>query len=59
MAELKPCPFCGKEPHIQRRPTAQKKCIYSVKCHCGILTHFMDRKYKAIEAWNRRANDGR
>lgn len=57
MAELKPCPFCDGEPYIQRRHVAQKKCIYAVKCHCGVLTHFMDRRYKAIESWNRRAGD--
>lgn len=58
MAEkLKPCPFCGGSPYIQKRPVAQKKCIYAVKCHCGVLTHFMERQYNAIEAWNRRAGD--
>ena len=54
MADLKPCPFCGRKPYIQRRPVAQKKCIYAVKCHCGVLTHFMKRKYETEEIWNRR-----
>lgn len=52
--KLKPCPFCGRSPYIQKRPVAQKKCIYAVKCHCGVLTHFMERQYKAIEVWNTR-----
>ena len=55
MAELKPCPFCGGKPYIQRSPCAQKKCNYAIKCHCGVLTHFYDRLYKATQIWNRRA----
>ena len=58
MAELKPCPFCGRKPYIQRSPVAQKKCNYAVKCVCGVLTRFFDRMYKAVEVWNRRAEDG-
>lgn len=53
--KLLPCPFCGGKPYIQRRPTAQKKCIYSIQCRCGVLTHFMDRLYKAKGIWNTRA----
>lgn len=54
MDELKPCPFCGKEPYIQSRPTARKTKIYSVKCRCGAMHKFVDRRYKAIDAWNNR-----
>ena len=57
--KLKPCPFCGGEPYIQSRPTARKTKIYSVKCRCGAMFKFVDRRYKAIEAWNRRAEDGK
>lgn len=57
MDKLKPCPFCGGEAYIQSLPTARKTKIYSVKCRCGVMFRFMDRKYKAIEAWNRRATD--
>lgn len=55
--EMKPkiCPFCGKEPYIRKIPTGQNKADYAVKCCCGVLTRFFDRRYKAIEAWNRRA----
>lgn len=52
--KLKPCPFCGKEPYVQRYPTGQNKAQFAVKCHCGVLTRFFDRRYKATEVWNRR-----
>lgn len=57
--EKKPklCPFCGKEPYIQKSPTGQNKADYAVKCRCGVLTRFFDRRYKAIDVWNRRANN--
>ena len=59
MDELKPCPFCGGTPYIQSRPTARKTKIYSVKCKCGAMHKFKDRRHKAIEVWNRRAEDGK
>ncbi len=54
--KLKPCPFCGNtNPIIQRRYVAQSKSIYAVQCRkCYARMVFLDRKYKAIEAWNRR-----
>lgn len=57
--KLKPCPFCGNtNPIIQRRYVAQSKSIYAVQCgKCYARMVFLDRKYKAIEAWNRRAED--
>ena len=59
MAELKPCPFCGGKPYIGRCFGSSQRNRYSVKCRCGVLTQFFDRRYKAIEAWNRRAEDGK
>jgi Lar family restriction alleviation protein len=55
MSELKPCPFCGKEPYIQKQPTAQRQAIYSVQCRCGVVTRFQNRHGKAVEIWNQRA----
>lgn len=55
--KLKPCPFCGKDPYIQKHPESQRKAIYAVKCYCGVLTRFQDRKYKAVEIWNKRAGE--
>lgn len=57
--KLKPCPFCGNtNPIIQRRYVAQSKSIYAVQCRkCYARMVFLDRKYKAIEAWNRRSDD--
>ena len=68
--ELKPCPFCGGEA-VLRNETEMVgfgSCddIYFVKCviceaqgsKFGVWAG-KNRKEKAIEAWNRRANDGK
>lgn len=57
--KLKNCPFCGNtNPIIQRRYVAQGKAIYAVQCgKCYARMVFLDRKYKAIEAWNRRVEN--
>lgn len=54
MPKLRSCPFCGKQPYIQKNYTGQNKAIYAVKCICGVLTHFQDRQFKAVDIWNRR-----
>ena len=59
MAELKPCPFCGGKATITKSVDVCNNKFYSVKCfRCGVLTTFRDRQYNAIEAWNRRADNG-
>lgn len=58
MPKLKPCPFCGRKPHIQKNPTGQNEAAFAVKCTCGVLTRFQDRRYKAVDIWNRRARAG-
>ena len=62
MAELKPCPFCGGKPFVQE--TAHSWC--NVICDkCGAMTKCVlnsadySSKNLAIEAWNRRAEDGK
>lgn len=57
MAELKPCPFCGGKPYIQKSLDVARNKFYSVKCHCGVLIHFQDKQYKAVEIWNRRVGE--
>lgn len=59
MAELKPCPFCGGEAKWYF-----KKPIGLIGCgECGAIpftysaNHEEDVKQKAIEAWNRRADN--
>lgn len=62
--ELKPCPFCGKEPRIE---TGRAFCgkTYWVICanweHCPayyLRSKSMFSKKEAIEVWNRRAENG-
>jgi hypothetical protein len=61
MEQMKPCPFCGQEPHLD-------KCISTVKCrNClcksplvGKVLTEEERKglnewEQAIRAWNKRA----
>ena len=68
MSELKPCPFCGGRAIIRQIPEDflpydkfapccdNHKCVafYIGYCDEGIY----DTKTKAVEAWNRRANNG-
>lgn len=55
MAELKPCPFCGGEPHIYCSGSPSNGSFMEVICgKCRCQTERL-RGDKAIEAWNRRA----
>jgi len=66
MEELKPCPFCGgkaelyeSEAYNLKTETKEKDIRWFVMCEqCTALTCGALKK-KAIEAWNRRASDGR
>jgi Lar family restriction alleviation protein len=54
MSELKPCPFCGSESAEAERAFG----FYWIGCHnCGAKGGSDLLKEKAIEAWNRRADD--
>ena len=66
--DLKPCPFCGFNQVIGTFTTEYIELI-CMKCFVGVKEYGKTRKYvsvprckryvmpKAIEAWNRRAND--
>ena len=66
MAELKPCPFCGGEAktHVcAELDNEVLKIIYGdkigVHCgKCGIATLPFTTEAEAIDAWNRRTEDG-
>jgi hypothetical protein len=60
MAELKPCPFCGGEAGFPSGSLGW----YWVECmneDCPVepSTNGHQTKEEAIEAWNRRAGDGK
>lgn len=71
--ELKPCPFCGREAKIKAVIKSYGFTIWCA-CECGAKTegfcpdtnkeddtmeNIEKCKKRAIEAWNRRANDGK
>ena len=72
MAELKPCPFCGDKFPTQNQTTVKRyiRCntgnnlltdndSYEIACRiCGCRTAVWCDMSRAIEAWNRRAEDG-
>lgn len=61
MAELKPCPFCGsKTAEVVEDGNEYLFLRYFVACgRCGASTGRNRTKEKAIEAWNRRTEDGK
>ena len=62
MAELKPCPFCGgKAEYIYEMPYNAVKCTKCEAFGKTIVDSYeqQDGKAEAIEAWNRRAEDGK
>ena len=51
MAELKPCPFCGRVPKVDDCGDNR----YFVKCECGIeQSKLYWQKCDAIRRWNTR-----
>ena len=57
--ELKPCPFCGKKPYIERWSSGGM--IYMVKCNnpdCPVPVVSYPTGYNLVDViddWNRRA----
>ena len=68
MAKLKPCPFCGgeaEEKYIRRKTMfAKYKFPYNthyvyIRCkQCAGTSSVKWTREEAIEAWNRRADNG-
>ena len=72
MPELKPCPFCGRNSldlqYTYREDRGQYMYRWTAKIVClncfgSAMTHGFEpteevAKQKAIEAWNRRCEDG-
>lgn len=65
----KPCPCCGPQTDINAVPRlidqghinscAGRRSDYYVKClNCGLMTAIYPTAAEAIEAWNRRDNNG-
>lgn len=67
MDELKPCPFCGGEASFKKHSFYYDKersfsdNTYGISCNnCFAESYqFYQTKEKAIEAWNRRVEDGK
>ena len=59
MAELKTCPFCGGEARMHTRYMRHAEQFrYLVKClRCNARMEYRNEA-AAIEAWNRRADNG-
>lgn len=59
--KLKPCPFCGGSATLisNGRPDS-RRTGWKVFCDdCGVATLLHTDKGKAVEDWNRRADDGK
>lgn len=64
MTNLKPCPFCGEIPHLDKHEIfcdcGAKMWLdafrYEVK-YDGLFPTYIEARQMMIEAWNRRAGD--
>lgn len=61
MTELKPCPFCGKQPKKFIRTDAIETTLFiscmNPKCHSTVETWAVATEKKAIRIWNRRVKE--
>ena len=57
MSNLKPCPFCGKEPNQKGTELGDRPCFYyeceNPKCGASEMG-WHDTEQEAIDAWNNR-----
>ena len=57
MSDLKPCPFCGKEPNQMTAELGDRPCFYyeceNPKCQAAEMG-WHDTEQEAIDAWNTR-----
>lgn len=58
MTELKPCPFCGYKGIMQRNGHCFRVYCPNKDCPIEPKTHWFLNHLLAIEAWNRRADNG-
>ena len=55
MADLKPCPFCGRDDGVHLSTVLSYRSIYTVSCECcGTHTAEHKRSKEAVDAWNMR-----
>ena len=59
MSELKPCPFCGGEATIEDNGDFVDVSCKDMFCRGWTSCLEFKTKQQAIEAWNRRAEDGK
>lgn len=60
MAELKPCPFCGRKAILAKYQEIDGEHAYQVYCPDAVIqihTKWFHTEKEAIEAWNRRKNN--
>jgi len=60
MMKIKPCPFCGKEPHWHQDLYDGTFALYCPNEQCtmdSVATDHFVAKEEAIEAWNTRTSD--
>ena len=64
MSDLKPCPFCGGESMLVNTVALAERCksVMCMRCKAKVnnFSSYSDERSAelAIEAWNRRVEDG-
>lgn len=55
--KLKPCPYCGGEVEIFIAPIKNTYMFVCGKCGADVCFYGAEYGQKAVEAWNRRADN--
>lgn len=59
MDELKPCPFCGCKARVLTTSDFYYEVLcLNLECKINPATRFYKKEEEAIEAWNRRTDNG-